>query len=92
MIMYLLFRINSVVGWRWPYHCLTLVNTMNKLESLLRTLLHLLPVLPISSITKGADVKLNEFRVNCNFLWNFFYEWLTLLVNDALPLILMAVK
>lgn len=53
---------------------------------------HLLPVLPISSITKGVVFELNAFRVNCNFSWNCFYEWLTLMANDALPLTLVAVK
>ena len=53
---------------------------------------HLLPVLPISSITKGVVFELNAFRVNCNFSWNCFYEWLTLMANDALPLTLTAVK
>jgi len=28
---------------------------------------HLLPVLPISSITKEVVFELNAFRVNCNF-------------------------
>ena len=53
---------------------------------------HLLPVLPISLITKGVVFELNAFRVNCNFSWNCFYEWLTLMANDALPLTLTAVK
>ena len=53
---------------------------------------HLLPILPISSITKGVVFELNAFRMNCNFSWNCFYEWLTLMANDALPLTLMAVK
>ena len=52
----------------------------------------LLPVLPISSITKGVVFELNAFQVNCNFSWNCFYEWLTLMANDALPLTLTAVK
>ena len=50
---------------------------------------HLLPVLPIS---KGVVFELNAFRVNCNFSWSCFYEWLTLMANDALPLTLTAVK
>ena len=53
---------------------------------------YLLPVLPISLITKGVVFELNAFRVKCNFSWNYFYEWLTLMANDALPLTLTAVK
>ena len=53
---------------------------------------YLLPVLPISSITKGVVFELNAFQMNCNFSWNRFYEWLTLMANDALPLTMTAVK
>ena len=53
---------------------------------------HILPVLPISSITKGVVFELNAFRVNCNFSWNCFYDWLTLMVDDVLPLTLTAIK
>ena len=53
---------------------------------------HFLPVLPISLITKGVIFELNAFQLNCNFSWNSYYEWLTLMANDALPLTLMAVK
>ena len=55
---------------------------------------HFLPVLPILLIPKGVIFELNTFQVNCNFSWNCncFYEWLTLMANDALPLTLMAVK
>ena len=53
---------------------------------------HLLPVLLISLITKGVVFELNVFRVNCSLSWNCFYEWLTLMANDALPLTLTAVK
>ena len=28
---------------------------------------HFLPVLPISSITKGVTLELNAFQMNCNF-------------------------
>ena len=53
---------------------------------------HFLPVLPIFLIAKGVIFELNAFQVNCNFSSNYFYEWLTLMANDALPLTLMAVK
>ena len=53
---------------------------------------HLLPILPISLITKGVVFELNAFRGNCNFSWNCFYEWLTLIANGTLPLTLVAVK
>ena len=53
---------------------------------------HILPALPISSITKGVVFELNAFRVNCNFSWNCFYEWLTLMVDDVLPLTRTAIK
>ena len=53
-----------IVGWRWPCHCLTLVKTVSELESLLQGIVnHILPVLPISSITKGVVFELSELTV-----------------------------
>ena len=48
---------------------------------------HLVSVLPNSSITEGVVFELNAFRVNCNFSWSCFYEWLTLMANDELTLV-----
>jgi len=53
---------------------------------------HRLPVLLISSITKGVVFELNTFRTNRNFSWNCFYEWLTLMNDDALPLTTTCIK
>jgi len=53
---------------------------------------HRLPVLPISSITKGVVFELNTFRTNLNFSWNCFYEWLTLIRGDVLPLTTACIK
>ena len=51
-----------------------------------------LPVLPISSITKGVVLELNTFRFNCNFSWNYFYEWLKLILDDVLPVTPASIK
>ena len=93
MIMYLLFRIDNVVSWRWPCHCLTLENTVSRCEISAQGIgNHLLPVLPISLITKGVVFELNAFQMNCNFSWNCFYECLTLMANAVLPLMMTAVE
>jgi len=47
-------------GWKWPCHCLILVKTVIKLESLPKTLANRRsPVLQISSITKEVAFELN---------------------------------
>ena len=51
-----------------------------------------LPVLPISSITKGVILELNTFRSNSNFSWNCFYEWLKLILDDVLPVTPASIK
>ena len=93
MIMYLLFRIDSVVGCSWPCHCLTLENTVSRCEISAEGIVnHLLPVLTIFLITKGVVFELNAFQMNCSFSWICFYECLTLMANDVLPLMMMAVE
>ena len=49
--MCLLCGIGSVIGWKWPYRCLTLVKTVKESEYLLKKLLtvHELPILPIAN-------------------------------------------
>ena len=87
--MYLLYRTANVVGWKWPCH--SLISLCERVGISAQNIINRLPVLPISSITEVIFV-LNAFWTNCNFSWNCFYEWLTLMLDDVLLLTPTCIK
>ena len=52
--MYLLYRTASVIGWKWPCHCLIIISLCERVRISAQDIVNRLPVLPISSITKDT--------------------------------------